>query len=146
MIDCYQISNMIQTNVNPAKGSLLALLLPLLKPLCGECGKLVSGQVRLTNGLLAGLSQLARSGPVVLDWDEGAVRIAAGLMIKSLGVPFSGEASVRDIKVNPDVNTRVDKVGVDFGIQVRQRKISRVLFHQEMSQFPSLRVDSTRNP
>ena len=74
--------------------------------------------MRLTNGLLAGLSQLARSGPVVLDWDDGAVRIAAGLMIKGLGVPFSGEASVRDIKVNPDVNTRVDNVGVDFGIQV----------------------------
>ena len=78
----------------------------------------MTGQVRLTNGLLAGLSQLARSGPVVLDWDDGAVRIAAGLMIKGLGVPFSGEASVRDIKVNPDVNTRVDNVGVDFGIQV----------------------------
>ena len=55
----------------------------------------------------------------VLDWDDGAVRIAAGLMIKGLGVPFSGEASVRDIKVNPDVKTRVDNVGVDFGIQVR---------------------------
>ena len=117
-------------------------MLPLLKPLCGECGKLVTGQISLTNGLLAGLSQLARSGPVVsvspskgfgrnlerillklskyvLDWDDGAVRIAAGLMIKGLGVPFSGEASVRDIKVNPDVKTRVDNVGVDFGIQVR---------------------------
>lgn len=46
------------------------------------------------------------------------MRIAAGLMIKGLGVPFSGEASVRDIKVNPDVKTRVDTVGVDFGIQV----------------------------
>ena len=57
----------------------------------------------------------------VLDWDDGAVRIAAGLMIKGLGVPFSGEASVRDIKVNPDVKTRVDNVGVDFGIQVRLR-------------------------
>ena len=55
----------------------------------------------------------------VLDWDDGAVRIAAGLMIKGLGVPFSGEATVRDIKVNPDVKTRVDNVGVDFGIQVR---------------------------
>ena len=40
-------------------------------------------------------------------------------MIKGLGVPFSGEATVRDIKVNPDVKTRVDNVGVDFGIQVR---------------------------
>ena len=49
------------------------------------------------------------------------MRIAAGLMIKGLGVPFSGEASVRDIKVNPDVKTRVDNVGVDFGIQVRLR-------------------------
>ena len=114
------MSNMIQSSVSPGKGSLLSLLLPLLKPLCGECGKLLTGQLRLTNGLLAGLSQLARSGPVVLDWDDGAVRIAAGLMIKSLGVPFSGEASVRDIQVNPDINTRVDKVGVDFGIQVSQ--------------------------
>ena len=74
------------------------------------------------------------------------MRIAAGLMIKGLGVPFSGEASVRDIKVNPDVKTRVDNVGVDFGIQVRSRppRPIRVLFHEGKCQHPSEILGNTR--
>ena len=99
------------------KGTLAALL-PLLKPLCGECGKLITGEVALTQGILKGLAGIARSGPVVMDWEEGAVRLGAGLKVKRLAVPFQGEASVRDISVSPDVNTRVEDVGVDFGVEV----------------------------
>ena len=71
-------------------------LLPLLRPICGACSKLVGGELALTQvhvhhhihchhnqnyhhhhhyhqGVLRGLSQLARSGPVHIDWQEGAV-------------------------------------------------------------------------
>lgn len=76
------------------------------------------------------------------------MRIAAGLMIKGLGVPFSGEATVRDIKVNPDVKTRVDNVGVDFGIQVgfKDPGAVRVLFHGEKCRCPSGILGNTRTP
>ena len=32
--------------------------------------------------------------------------------------PFKGAASVQDMNVNPDINTRVEEVGVNFGFQV----------------------------
>ena len=54
-----------------------------------------------------------------MDWEDGAVRLGAGLKVSRLAVPFQGEASVQDISVNPDVNTRVENVGVDFGVEVR---------------------------
>ena len=101
------------------KSGTLAALLPLLKPLCGECGKLIKGEISLTQGILKGLSGIARTGPVVMDWEDGAVRLGAGLKVSRLAVPFQGEASVQDISVNPDVNTRVENVGVDFGVEVR---------------------------
>ena len=70
-------------------GSLLSLLLPLLKPLCGECGKLITGQIRLTNGLLAGLSQLARSGPVVSILKKGGILRKFCINIAKLSNMFS---------------------------------------------------------
>ena len=97
----------------------LAALLPLLKPLCGECGKLISGEVALTQGILKGLSGIARTGPVVMDWEEGAVHLGTGIKVSRLVVPFKGEASVQDISVTPDVSTRVEDVGVNFGVEVR---------------------------
>ena len=100
------------------KSGTLAALLPLLKPLCGECGKLISGEVSLTQGILKGLSGLARTGPVVMDWEEGAVHLGTGIKVSRLVVPFQGEASVQDISVNPDVSTRVADVGVEFGVEV----------------------------
>ena len=72
------------------KGTLLAALLPLLGPLCGQCGKLLSGEVSLSKGVLMGLSKMGRSGPVVLDWQDGAVKLLAGLKIPGLQAPFSG--------------------------------------------------------
>ena len=71
-------------------GTLLAAVLPLLGPLCGECATLLAGQVTLTilsiisciyniyiqvsltQGVLTGLSRIARSGPVVMDWQVAA--------------------------------------------------------------------------
>ena len=67
-------------------------MLPLLGPLCGECATLLAGQVTLpgylqstissiydiyiqvslTQGVLTGLSRIARSGPVVMDWQVAA--------------------------------------------------------------------------
>ena len=94
------------------KSGTLAELLPVLKPLCGECGKLIKGEISLTQGILKGLSGIARTGPVVMDWEDGAVRLGAGLKVSRLAVPFQGEASVQDISVNPDVNTRVEVLGL----------------------------------
>ena len=64
----FQIGHIIKSNVDVKKGTLLAALLPLLGPLCGECATLLSGQVSLTQGVLTGLSRIVRSGPVVMDW------------------------------------------------------------------------------
>ena len=114
-----QLSNVIVPSLDQ-KGTLAALL-PLLKPLCGKCGKLITGEVALTQGILKGLAGIARSGPVVMDWEDGAVRLRAGLKVERLAAPFQGEASVRDISLNPDVNTRVENVGVDFGVEVRNK-------------------------
>ena len=115
----FQIGHIIQSNVDVKKGTLLAALLPLLAPLCGECGKLLSGEVSLTQGVLTGLSRIVRSGPVVMDWqDTGAVKLLAGLKVPGLKAPFKGAANVRDMNVNPDINTRVEDVGINFGFQV----------------------------
>ena len=117
------------------QGTLLALLLPLLKPLCGECSKVLSGalyeekktknflknntgDVSLKDGSLIGLSKIRRSGPVVMDWQDGAVKILAGLSVPGLLAPFTGQAHVKDMSVNPDIKTRVENVGVDFGVEV----------------------------
>ena len=89
----------------------------------------------LTQGVLTGLSRIARSGPVVMDWQvaansseihvqyscylqDGAVKLVTGLKVAGLTAPFKGAASVRDMNLNPDINTRVQHVGVDFGFQV----------------------------
>ena len=61
---------------------------------------------------------MSRSGPVVLDWEDGGVTLLTGLKIPGLTAPFKGEASVKDMNVNPDINTRVQDVGVDFGFKV----------------------------
>ena len=112
----FQIGHIIQSNVNVQKGTLLAALLPMLAPLCGECGKLLSGEVSLTQGVLTGLSRIVRSGPVVMDWqDSGAIKLLAGLKVAGLRAPFKGAASVKDMNVNPDINTRVEDVGINFG-------------------------------
>ena len=98
----------------------MAAILPLLGPLCGECGKLLGGEVSLTKGVLNGLSKIMRSGPVVMDWQDGAVKLLAGLKIPGMTAPFSGSASVQDMEVNPEIKTRVQDVGVDFGFEVIQ--------------------------
>ena len=46
----------------------LGALLPLLRPLCLQCTKLLAGEVALVGGILAGLAGIVRSGPVVVDW------------------------------------------------------------------------------
>ena len=46
----------------------LGALLPLLRPLCLQCTKLLAGEVALVGGVLAGLAGIVRSGPVVVDW------------------------------------------------------------------------------
>ena len=56
---------------------------------------------------------------MVMDWqDTGAVKLLAGLKVAGLRAPFKGAASVRDMNVNPDINTRVEDVGINFGFQV----------------------------
>ena len=114
----------------------MAAILPLLGPLCGECGKLLGGEVSLTKGVLNGLSKIMRSGPVVMDWQDGAVKLMAGLKIPGMTAPFSGSASVRDMEVNPEINTRVQDVGVDFGFQVIE--LDLLYFHgsEKCIQFP----------
>lgn len=113
-----KVGHIIESAVDVKKGTLLAAILPLLGPLCGECGKLLAGEVSLTKGVLNGLSKIMRSGPVVMDWQDGAVKLMAGLKVPGMTAPFSGSASVRDMEVNPEINTRVQDVGVDFGFQV----------------------------
>ena len=49
---------------------------------------------------------------------DGAVKLVTGLKVAGLTAPFNGAASVRDMNLNPDINTRVQHVGVDFGFQV----------------------------
>ena len=130
------MSHMIVPDLGNSKGTLGALL-PLLKPLCRECGKLISGEVSLTQGILRGLSSIARSGPVIMNWEEGAVRLGAGLKVSRLSVPFTGEASVKDISINPDVNTRVEDVGVDFSVQVNDDNDHTFISCKKVSQSQS---------
>lgn len=46
------------------------------------------------------------------------MHLGTGIKVSRLVVPFQGEASVQDISVNPDVSTRVEDVGVEFGVEV----------------------------
>ena len=55
---------------------------------------IIEGDVKLTDGSLIGLSKLKRQGPVVMDWQEGAVKLMAGLTIPGLLAPFTGHAQV----------------------------------------------------
>ena len=76
--------------------------------------------------------------------DTGAVKLLAGLKVAGLRAPFKGAASVQDMTVNPDINTRVEDVGIKFGFQVKYS------FRQGhltgMCQAPSPRPGNTRTP
>ena len=76
--------------------------------------------------------------------DTGAVKLLAGLKVPGLRAPFKGAASVKDMEVNPDINTRVEDVGINFGFQVRD--CSRQGHLTGRCQAPSLRPGNTRTP
>ena len=76
--------------------------------------------------------------------DTGAVKLLAGLKVAGLRAPFKGAASVQDMTVNPDINTRVEDVGIKFGFQVRDS--SRQGHLTGMCQAPSQRPGNTRTP
>jgi len=79
----------------------------------------ISGELQLTNGILEGLSRIVRQGPVVLTWEEeGAVRLGAKFGIENLTAPFQSEASLKGATINPDIQTRVDNIGLEMDLQL----------------------------
>jgi len=97
-------------------------ILQVVLQLCKTCSSKVAGELQLSNGTLEGLSRIVRQGPVVLTWEEeGAVRLAAKFGVENLTAPFQSEASLEGAKINPDIKTRVDNVGLDMELQLPVR-------------------------
>lgn len=94
-------------------------ILQLVLQLCKGCSSKIAGELKLSNGTLEGLSRIVRQGPVVLTWEEeGAVRLGAKFGVENLSAPFQSEASLESVKINPDIKTRVDNVGLEMDIQL----------------------------
>jgi len=101
-------------------------ILQVVMGLCQSCSSKIAGELKLSNGLLEGLSRIKRQSPVVLTWEEeGAVRLGAKLGVENLSAPFESEASLESMKVNPDIKTRVDNVSLemDLKLPVRSAKV-----------------------
>ena len=86
--------------------------------------------------MIEGPDRLLPADSLTTSQQDGAVKLMAGLKIPGMTAPFSGSASVQDMEVNPEINTRVQDVGVDFGFQVIESDL--LYFHgsEKCIQFP----------
>eukprot|EP00088_Acartia_fossae_P048786 TRINITY_DN5331_c0_g1_i1.p1 TRINITY_DN5331_c0_g1~~TRINITY_DN5331_c0_g1_i1.p1 ORF type:complete len:249 (+),score=51.50 TRINITY_DN5331_c0_g1_i1:78-824(+) len=109
-------------------------ILQVVLQLCKGCSSKVAGELHLTNGILEGLSRIARQGPVVLTWEEeGAVRLGAKFGVQNLAAPFQSEASLESMKINPDIKTRIDNVGMDMDLQLPVSSGAKVQHNFDMN-------------
>jgi len=107
-----------------AEGSPARQVVTLLAQLCKGCSQTVSGNLKLTEGTLQGLSRLKRQGPVVMTWEEeGSVRLGTKFGVENLAAPFKSEANLEAINqsVNPDIKARVSNVALDLDVQLPVR-------------------------
>jgi len=78
----------------------------------------IEGDFFLKNGSLSGLSQLARSVPTKLEVANNVARLTVGLGVTNLQSPFEASASLASPDFKPEVKAIVEKVGINFGVEV----------------------------
>jgi len=105
-----KLSGMCSNNSNP----LVALLCACLSKTMN-----LEGDLFLKNGRLTGLSNLARSMPTLLKYEDGVVKVSTSLGVTNLESPFDTSTSVEVTeKFQPEVAALVDKIGFECGVEI----------------------------
>ena len=79
----------------------------------------LEGDLFLKNGRLTGLSNLARSMPTLLKYEDGVVKVSTSLGVTNLESPFDTSTSVEVTeKFQPEVAALVDKIGFECGVEI----------------------------
>lgn len=77
----------------------------------------VEGELLLSEGLLSGLSRLARDQSTEINVENGVARLSSSMAVENLDCPFNVTNSEAEMKI-PKMEAKVNKINVKFGIDI----------------------------